>query len=90
MISPKSVDSPKILRQALLLPNGAEYVCLRPMWNTGWEAVVRITFDADKFSRTDVGNLLQRAGMQVGIGEGRQSSRMCVGVGWGAFAIKGN
>jgi len=30
---------------------------------------------------------LLRAGKQVGIGEGRQASRMCAGLGWGAFSI---
>jgi len=59
----------------------------RPKWDTGWEARIRITYDADMFSLEDVSNLLMRAGMQVGIGEGRNSSRSCVGCGWGSFRV---
>ena len=60
----------------------------RPMWREGWEAVVRIRFDGDQFTVTDVSNLLARAGMQVGIGEGRPDSRKSAGLGWGMFRVK--
>jgi len=59
----------------------------RPMWREGWEAIVRIRFDADQFTLEDVANLLLRAGMQVGIGEGRPDSRKSCGMGWGLFTI---
>lgn len=60
----------------------------RPMWRT-WSATLRIQYDADQFSLTDVTNLLMRAGMQVGIGEGRPDSKKSLtGMGWGTFAIK--
>jgi len=59
----------------------------RPMWNPGWEAVVRVRFDADQFTATDVVNLLMRAGMQVGVGEGRPDSRKSAGMGWGLFDV---
>lgn len=59
----------------------------RPMWQPGWEAVVRVRFDADQFTLTDVANLLVRAGMQVGIGEGRPDSRKSAGQGWGMFDV---
>lgn len=62
----------------------------RPMWKPGWESTVRIRFDADQFSVQDVSNLLLRAGMQVGIGEGRPDSRKSCGVGWGLFSFNGN
>lgn len=61
----------------------------RPMWREGWRAVVRITYDADMFQQSDVVNLLARAGLQVGIGEGRPDSRNSTGVGWGTFRILG-
>jgi len=60
----------------------------RPKWAPGWEAVVRIKFDADMLTSTDVANLLMRAGQQVGIGEGRNDSRESAGLGWGSFEIK--
>ena len=59
----------------------------RPMWAPGWEAVVRIRFDADMFTLADVANLLMRAGLQVGIGEGRPDSKKSAGLGWGLFEI---
>jgi hypothetical protein len=34
-----------------------------------------------------VTNLMQRVGLQVGIGEGRPDSRESAGLGWGTFAI---
>lgn len=61
----------------------------RPMWKPGWEAVLRIEFDADMFTLDDVANLLLRVGKQVGIGEGRPDSRRSCGMGWGLFEIVG-
>jgi hypothetical protein len=61
----------------------------RPMWDEGWEALVRITFDTDQFSLQDVANLMNRVGRQVGLGEGRPDSRSSVGMGWGTFKIEG-
>lgn len=60
----------------------------RPMFRPGWEAVVRMRYDADMFTASDVINLLYRAGMQVGIGEGRPDSKKSCGMGWGLFEIK--
>ncbi len=59
----------------------------RPMWHPGWEADVRVQFDADQFTLQDVANLLLRAGIQVGIGEGRPDSKKSAGMGWGLFEI---
>jgi len=78
---------PHKFEQALRVANGNPDIRIRPMWNPGWEAVIRIVYDADRFTLGDVANLLLRAGKQVGIGEGRQASRMCAGLGWGAFSI---
>ena len=52
-----------------------------------WSADVRISYDTDQFSATDVANLLQRVGQQVGIGEGRNDSKMSAGMGWGGFTL---
>jgi hypothetical protein len=60
---------------------------VRAMWRE-WSALVRVRFDADLFTVTDVTNLLARAGVQVGIGEGRPDSKSSSGMGWGLFAIE--
>ena len=62
----------------------------RPMWAEGWEALVRVQFDADQFTLADVANLLSRAGIQVGIGAGRPDSKESNGMGWGLFRIAEN
>jgi hypothetical protein len=59
----------------------------RPMWNPGWEADVRVKYDADMFTLADVANLLMRAGAQVGILEGRPDSKKSTGQGWGTFEV---
>lgn len=66
--------------------NGSVDIRIRPMWED-WRAVVRIRFDADMFSATDLANLMMRVGMQVGIGEGRPDSKNSAGMGWGMFSI---
>jgi hypothetical protein len=77
---------PRRFDQAVRIPGTAD-IRSRPMWDAGWEATVRIEYDADRFTLNDVVNLLSRAGQQVGIGEGRQASRQCVGLGWGTFKV---
>lgn len=59
----------------------------RPMWREGWQAILRIKYDADLFRPEDVANLLERAGQQVGIGEGRADSKKSCGVGFGSFTV---
>lgn len=58
----------------------------RPMWEE-WGADVNITWDEDQFSLDDVVNLMLRAGLQVGIGEGRPDSPKSNGLGWGRFRV---
>jgi hypothetical protein len=59
----------------------------RAMWDEGWESVVRIKYDGDMMDESDVVNLLSRAGQQVGILEGRFSSKNSNGCNWGAFEV---
>lgn len=61
----------------------------RPYWDIGWEAIVRIQYDESQFSVTDVANLLARAGLQVGVGEGRPDSKDSAGMDWGRFEVCG-
>lgn len=77
---------PKMHTDHVRLESGVASVAVRPMWKT-WSANVIVNFDADQFTDNDVANLLTRAGMQVGIGEGRPDSKKSHGCGWGTFEI---
>lgn len=66
---------------------GQPYVTVRAAYHQ-WSAKVRIRWDGDQFTTSDVTNLLSRVGMQVGIGEGRPDSKNSAGMGWGTFTIK--
>jgi len=81
-------DDPIQLEMPARNSNGGMDLRVRPMWTT-WEAAVRIIFDGDQFTATDVANLLYRAGQTAGIGEGRPSSKNSNGMGWGLFTILG-
>lgn len=66
---------------------GQPYVTIRAAYYD-WYAKIKIRFDTDQFSISDVSNLLSRVGMQVGIGEGRPDSKNSTGMGWGLFEIE--
>ena len=78
---------PHYVEHAVRNATGVADIRARPMWDEGWEAVLRLTWDADQFSTQDVANLLMRVGLQVGVGEGRPDSPNSAGMGWGTFAI---
>ena len=65
---------------------GQPYVTVRAAYHD-WAARVRIRWDADQFTISDVTNLLARVGLQVGIGEGRPDSKNSAGMGWGLFEV---
>jgi hypothetical protein len=65
---------------------GQPYLCVRPAYHD-WSAKVRIRWDADQHTQTDITNLLMRVGQQVGLGEGRPDSKNSAGMGWGTFDI---
>jgi hypothetical protein len=65
---------------------GVADIRIRPLWRE-WRIDLRVRFDADQFSTSDVLNLLDRAGQQVGIGEGRPDSRESNGMGFGVFQV---
>ena len=54
-----------------------------------WAATLTISHDADMLTQTDVANLINRVGRQVGIGEGRPDSKKSAGQGNGLFRIDG-
>lgn len=66
--------------------NGSADIRSRPMWDA-WVAKVSIRYDADIFAASDIVNLMNRVGAQVGIGEGRNDSKDSAGMGWGEFSI---
>jgi hypothetical protein len=65
---------------------GVVDVRARPMWRR-WQLNVRIKYDSDQFTASDVVNLVARAGQQVGIGEGRPFSKSSNGIGFGTFEV---
>jgi hypothetical protein len=69
------------------LPNGSATITVRPMYRE-WSAFLNIRFDSEMFSFEDIANLLTRMGQQVGIGEGRPSSKNSAGMDWGTFNIE--
>lgn len=78
---------PSRFDSAVRLETGVCDIRSRPMWELGWEATVRIEFDADQLTTKDVYNLLYRAGKQIGILEGRPDSKKSNGQGWGLFDL---
>lgn len=80
---------PRYVEHAVRNESGVCDIRARPMWDVGWEAVVSLTFDGDQFTATDVANLMARAGLQVGIGEGRPNSPNSNGQGWGLYELVG-
>lgn len=79
---------PQYFESLVRVASNAPDIRPRGMWQPGWEARVRIRFDADQFTIEDVSNLLMRVGVQVGLGEGRPDSKMSTGMGWGTFEVK--
>jgi len=77
---------PILHKSAVRLANGVASVAIRPMFKE-WSAVVRAKWDGDQFTSTDVVHLMMRAGLQVGIGEGRPDSKKSNGMGWGTFRV---
>jgi len=82
-----SKGEPHYVEHAVRNATGVADIRARPMWDPGWEAVVRIRYDADMFGLVDVMNLLARAGCQIGLCEGRPNSKNGHGMGWGLFEI---
>jgi hypothetical protein len=75
---------PEICEMAVRNATGVTDIRVRPLWRE-WSCKLRIRYDLDQFSRTDVANLLLRVGTQVGIGEGRPDSKSSTGLGFGLF-----
>lgn len=79
---------PNQVRHHVRNSNGSTDLRVRGMWPAGWTAKVRLRYDADVYTPSDVANMLLRAGRYVGLGEGRPDSKKSCGMGWGLFDIK--
>jgi hypothetical protein len=66
--------------------NGQPDVRIRPRWDN-WRMIARVQYDADIFTAEDVTNLMSRAGVQNGLGEGRPFSKKSNGIDFGTFRI---
>lgn len=81
------LGKPEKVEHAVRNATGVADIRVRPMWRE-WTVAIRVQFDAEQFSVTDVANLLMRAGISIGVGEGRPFSKESAGQGWGQFEIK--
>ncbi len=81
-------EPPERMESLVRNDNGSADIRIRPMWRN-WEAVLGLEFDADMITASSVVNLLDRAGRQVGVGEGRPFSKNSTGQGWGTFTVVG-
>lgn len=77
---------PRRLESMVRLATGVCDISVRPQW-LEWGCRLRFRYDADQFTASDVVNLIARAGMQVGVCEGRPGSTNSNGCGWGTFEI---
>lgn len=82
----KLIGEPRPLEMAVRNETGVVDIRIRPIFED-WSTQIRICYDADIFSDEDVANLLMRAGLQVGVGEGRPDSKQSAGMGWGTFTL---
>src|SRR5262245_14425494 len=78
--------TPERTESIVLNATGVADIRVRPMWRD-WSCVLHLSWDADQFGQVDVLNLLNRAGRQVGVGEGRPYSKKSAGLGFGTFAL---
>jgi len=78
---------PHQIRHAIPNANGSPDIRVRAMWDE-CEVNLRVEWDSDQFGKDDIANLIQRAGLQVGVGAGRPFSKDSCGCGWGTFSFK--
>ena len=79
---------PRMLKSMTRVSNGQPDIRIRAAFDK-WGCRVRIRYDREQFTPQDVGNLLLRVGMQVGLLEGRPDSTNSCGMGWGMFKLEG-
>lgn len=82
----KIIGEPEPYKAPVRNDSGVADIRWRPMWKE-WSAVVVIQWDRDQFAEADLLHLMMRAGLQVGIGEGRPNSPNSNGLGFGRFEV---
>jgi hypothetical protein len=87
LVKLQSPAPPERTDMAVRNATGVADIRIRPMWRQ-WSVRLRVRFDEDQFTATDVINLLSRAGLQCGVGEGRPYSKSSNGMGMGMFTVK--
>jgi hypothetical protein len=65
---------------------GQTTIVARPRWDE-WEIEAEIMFDADAIDADSLHNLVVRAGLLIGVGEGRPDSKKSNGTGNGRFEV---
>lgn len=81
-----SEQNPERTEMPVRNATGVADIRIRPIWRN-WKLNLNLRYDADQFTASDVVNLLHRAGIQCGIGEGRPFSKQSYGLGFGTFEI---
>lgn len=81
-----SGPKPEMVKMAVRNETGVADIRARPQWRK-WGVNLSLRYDADQFTAEDVANLLMRAGIQVGVGEGRPFSKKSNGLNLGTFEI---
>lgn len=84
------VGEPQYYESACRNADGSADLRVRARWPAGWTAMLRVMYDADMITLEGVANLLSRAGLTVGVGEGRPDSKKSAGMGgrgWGLFEV---
>lgn len=82
------LDAKPVKSEMMAKPRGRQPdIRVRAMFYD-WKAKIRVRFDEGMFSASDVCNLMIRAGMQIGVGEGRHDSKDSAGMGLGCFDVK--
>lgn len=83
----KIIGKPPVRKDVpVRLADGSTDILARPFFMS-WSADLKLEWDEDQFSASDVANLLARVGLQVGVGAGRPDSRSSCGMGWGTFKV---
>jgi hypothetical protein len=82
----KIEGEPREFQSFVRLADGSADISCRARWEE-WAINLKIEFDEDMFSPTDIANLLMRVGRQVGIGAGRPFSKTSCGQDWGRFEL---
>lgn len=78
---------PEIFVSSVKNTSGTRDLRWRPYFKPGWRCSFAVMYDSGTLSKDDVVELLTRAGMNVGIGDGRPLSPCSPGLGYGRWKV---